>query len=346
MKIKYIYGTLTLIVFAALMLTAFTSHKDEANARLGEAKIKFSHIVHSELTDCKTCHAPISDAKSLNDRLLPRKEDCKTCHDVEDTQNCQSCHYEDIFEPLVQKKSELLFNHYLHTTLKMECTDCHRGINEVAYASEAKHKNPPMENCYSCHNDKSVASNACEGCHISTVNLYPDNHKTANFKKSHKFLADAKDASCIMCHDNGSCESCHVGTTMLKSGNYKVDFYQPYGSTGFVDGARQQQIARVHDLNYRFTHGIDLKGKNAECQTCHQVEVFCIDCHGKTGGDISLGGVMPSSHLQPSFLFIGKGSGGGEHAILARRDIERCISCHETRNADPVCITCHADNLK
>ncbi|MDP3831802.1 MAG: cytochrome c3 family protein [Ignavibacteriaceae bacterium] len=343
MKIKYYYGILTVLLLSALILSASTSLTKNEDA--SGSKIKFSHKLHSELTDCKSCHSPISDAKSLTDRLLPLKEDCKTCHDVEDTDACNTCHYEDVYEPLPIKTSELLFNHKLHLTINLECTDCHRGITDFDNISEAKHKNPPMESCYTCHNDKSVASNACESCHISTVNLTPQTHKVVDFKKSHKILANTKDANCMMCHDNNSCESCHVGTTMLKTG-VGFELNLPYSPTGFVDGQTQQQITRVHDLNYRFTHGIDLKGKNSECQTCHQVEVFCMDCHNTTSGDISLGGIMPSSHLSPTFVLIGKGSGGGEHARLARRDLERCISCHDTKNADPVCITCHTDVLK
>jgi hypothetical protein len=343
MKIKYYYGILTVLLLSALIFSASTSLINEEKAN--GSKIKFSHKLHSELADCKTCHSPIAAANTLTDRLLPLKEDCKTCHDVEDTETCNTCHYEDVYEALTPKKSELLFNHKLHLTINLECTDCHRGVTDFDNISEAKQKNPPMENCYSCHNDKSVASNACESCHISTLNLTPQTHKVVDFKKSHKILANAKDANCVMCHDNNSCESCHVGTSMLKAG-VGFEMNLPFSPTGFVDGATQQQITRVHDLNYRYTHGIDLKGKNSECQTCHQIEVFCIDCHNTTSGDISLGGIMPSTHLSPTFVLIGKGSGGGEHARLARRDLERCISCHDTRSADPVCVTCHTDVLK
>ena len=40
---------------------------------------------------------------------------------------------------------------------------------------------------------------------------------------------------------------------------------------------------------------------------------------------------------------IGVGSGGGDHARLARRDIERCAACHDVQGADPNCILCHTD---
>ena len=44
-----------------------------------------------------------------------------------------------------------------------------------------------MEECFTCHNNTTIASNACEQCHISTVNLIPENHKAVGFFKNHKF---------------------------------------------------------------------------------------------------------------------------------------------------------------
>ena len=57
-----------------------------------------------------------------------------------------------------------------------------------------------------------------------------------------------------------------------------------------------------------------------------------------------MSGVAPASHLKPNFTTIGVGTGGGEHAILARRDIESCVACHDVQGGDPTCITCHTDN--
>jgi hypothetical protein len=100
----------------------------------------------------------------------------------------------------------------------------------------------------------------------------------------------------------------------------------------------------VHELNYRYIHGIDANLKSSECQTCHQVESFCANCHQSELADFSLGGVAPLSHINPNFTTLGVGTGGGEHAILARRDIESCTSCHDVQGSDPACITCHLDS--
>ncbi len=323
------------------MITAFISNPQNLrDKKTNKDIIKFSHKVHASI-DCENCHISVIQSVKLTDRLLPVKDNCSSCHDVNDSETCNTCHYEDVYEPFIIKKSHLIFNHKLHIENGQKCDDCHKGLTEVDYSFQAVSHNPDMASCYKCHNDINQ-TNACEACHISTANLIPQDHRSANFVKLHKFSASKVDANCIMCHDNNSCEECHVGTKILTEKNKPNDFYQPYSSSNFIDGAKQQKLNRVHDLNYRFTHGMDLKGKNGQCQTCHEIETFCVNCHNQSGGDISLGGIMPASHLKPGFVSF-PGTNGGEHARLARRDIERCISCHDVQGKDPSCINCHKE---
>lgn len=347
MNVKLFYSVLSIGSIGVLVLTAHTSVPSDPFDRDGnKERIKFSHKFHSELTDCESCHSGAPKAENLSSRLLPTKDDCAACHDVKDTDACSKCHYENVYEPLVQEKTELIFNHAFHKGLNISCTSCHLGLEKVDYSLESPNRNPSMKSCYSCHSERKIATNACEACHISTTNLIPKDHQKPNFRKVHKFAASKADADCVMCHDNNSCSTCHGATTMLTERNTAKDFYQPYVPSNYIDGAKQQQITRVHDLNYRFTHGIELKGKTKECRSCHQIEEFCVSCHTSTGGDILLGGAMPSSHLKPGFVTFGKGSDGGEHAKLARRDIERCISCHDVQGQDPTCIICHNEKIK
>lgn len=343
MKTKYIYFVTT-AVFAALFLSASQIMQQE-NAVDNKTIIKFSHQLHAESeVDCASCHSNVPESTSLSDRLLPEKDACAACHDVDDDDNCSTCHYEDVNEPLVQKKSELTFNHKFHISEQnQDCRECHKDFTEVAYSSELEHPNPTMNQCYTCHNDISVAVNVCESCHISTVDLVPEDHNTVSFFDNHKFTSMQKDANCEMCHDQNFCESCHVGTIAIDEKNTVTDFYTPYSTHRLTDNTKQQQITRVHTLDYRFTHGIDSKGKSSECQTCHQTETFCAECHSADGGDYALEGIVPLSHTQSNFTTFGVGSGGGQHAVLARRDIERCASCHDTQGADPSCILCHSD---
>ncbi|PJA96661.1 MAG: cytochrome C [Ignavibacteriales bacterium CG_4_9_14_3_um_filter_34_10] len=343
MKTKYLYISMSLLLTVFIFIAAAGSNNNQSQPSNKEV-IKFSHILHIDNgTECESCHSNVLNAESLNERLLPSMEQCAACHDVEDDNNCTQCHYDGVFEKVIQSKSEILFNHKLHVTNNMKCTDCHQGLDKVNYSFEAAQLKPTMSKCYECHNDQTVATNNCEICHASTAELIPENHKVVNFNKKHKFIAEGN-AECQMCHDNNFCESCHVSTVAIDETNTASDFYAPYSPHRFTDNAKQQQLSRVHEINYRFTHGIDLKGKTSECQTCHETETFCVECHTGANEDYAIGGVVPNSHTAPNFLTIGVGTGGGIHATLAKRDIERCASCHDVEGADPTCITCHVDN--
>ncbi len=342
--IKNFYISLFTISITLLLFVAFLGQQSDP-LKTNKELIKFSHALHNELVECADCHNSVSESISLNDRLLPDHDNCVDCHEVDNDQECSTCHIDDNYEPLIQKKSELIYNHKIHAVQGMQCIECHKGLDKVEYSFESAEVNPPMELCSACHSEVKVASNSCESCHISTNYLQPQNHKSVDFTRSHKFLAWEMDANCMMCHDNTTCQDCHVATTSITEMNLPDDFYAPYYPSNSVDGAKQQAILKVHgDFGYRFSHGIDAKGKTNECQSCHQIETFCAGCHQSENRDFALGGIVPSSHLSPTFKTLGVGTGGGDHARLARRDIERCVSCHDVQGADPTCIVCHLDS--
>jgi hypothetical protein len=117
---------------------------------------------------------------------------------------------------------------------------------------------------------------------------------------------------------------------------------EPRPKTSTKDSKDRMILQQVHDLNYRFTHGIDAKGRQSECTSCHNTQTFCVQCH-EAGGNITEGRFKPASHSVPGFTTLGPGSGGGLHAEEARRDIESCVSCHDVEGRDPICLTCHTD---
>lgn len=327
-----------------LLLSAFLVQNSDP-VKSNKDLIKFSHSLHSDLVECSDCHTSVTESTSLTDRLLPNHDSCIDCHDVDDENECSTCHKNDNYEALIQKKSTLIFNHKIHDLQKLNCIDCHKGLDKVDYSFESSDVYPSMEICSACHNEVKIASNACESCHISTFNLLPQNHRSNDYLRSHKFLAWEVNANCMMCHNNNTCQECHVATTVITETNLPDDFYPPYNPSNSIDGSKQQLILKVHgDFNYRYSHGIDAKGKTTECQTCHQVESFCANCHQSENRDFAMTGIVPSSHLTSDFKTFGVGSGGGEHAVLARRDIEQCVSCHDVQGADPTCIVCHLDS--
>ncbi len=342
--LKLFYINLTAILILFLTFTAFLSNDDDPVQKNDEL-INFSHSLHYDFITCDECHTNVPASTSLNDRLLPNHDSCVDCHDVDDDEECETCHKNDNYEELIQKSSSLIFNHKIHYDKELECESCHAGLSEVDYSFESAMLNPPMENCASCHNETKIASNACESCHLATLDLLPQNHRNVDYMRSHKFLSWELDANCMMCHNNSTCQECHVATNVITETNLPDDFYQPYMPSNGIDGPKQQVLLKVHgDLNYRYSHGIDAKGKSSECQSCHQIETFCANCHAAENSDFALTGIVPASHLLPNFKTFGVGSGGGEHATLAKRDIERCVSCHDVQGADPTCITCHLDS--
>lgn len=346
LEYKYLYLTIIPVILGILLFSAFSSKTVGDNEEKGNEKIiKFSHSFHKDLAECTVCHSNVMTSKSSKDRLMPNHDNCKDCHDVENTDQCSTCHYDD-FEPLIQHSSEIIFDHSYHLgTENMKCEQCHKGISEVDYAMNALQPYPDMATCYSCHNDRAVATNACEACHTSTANLKPVSHRSAQFIKTHKFASKQIDSNCIMCHDsnNNSCENCHVATTGITEGNTADNFYTPYAPNNSIDGAKQQKINKVHELNYRFSHGIDARSKRMDCQSCHELETFCGSCHQSKNGDFSMGGIIPTSHFKTNFANFAGSSALNEHGLLARRDIESCASCHDTQGADPVCLQCHQD---
>ncbi len=339
------YIILVLLAAAFITFSAFSGGTNSANSLSNDELIKFSHSLHSGAVACEDCHTNVVTSTSMSDRLLPNHDNCQNCHEVDNSDECQTCHVNDNYEALVQTKAKVMFNHKMHVDQKLECTYCHKGLDKVDYSFQSADYLPSMEICSGCHNETKIASNACESCHQTTYNLTPVNHKTADFMRSHKYLAMEVNSNCMMCHNNQTCEDCHVSTTMITEDNSSDNFYQPYmPGHSMIDGSKQQVITRVHDLNYRFSHGIDAKNKSIECQTCHQIETFCAECHQSDGGDFAMGGIVPASHLLPDFTTIGVGSGGGQHAVLAKREIESCVSCHDIQGGDPTCIVCHLDS--
>ena len=186
--IKNFYISVITIAAAVLLFAAFLSRPSEP-LQNNKDLIKFSHSLHSELVECKDCHSSVGESTSLTDRLLPNHESCVDCHDVEDEKECNTCHIDENYQALIQNESELIFNHKIHSILEMNCIDCHKGLDKVDYSFESAEVFPPMEICSSCHNEVKIADNACESCHISTFDLMPQNHRSSDYLRSHKFQA-------------------------------------------------------------------------------------------------------------------------------------------------------------
>ncbi len=320
----------------------FTSTGD-VNAEDRSKVIKFSHQKHiTEFgVDCATCHAEATTSQSSADKMLPGHAVCQTCHEEQVSKTCGYCHVDEK-NPAAFKREvgDIHFNHKKHAgDEKMECITCHAGMDKTDYASASNM--PTMATCSTCHNNVKV-TNQCETCHANLATLRPASHKIGNFVKDHSKFArlSAMDTQCATCHTENYCAQCHDGSNLTTlSSKEKIGMISP--RTMGNDKSQALKGQAVHDINYRFTHGIDARGRATDCQVCHQEQTFCNDCHAS--GSEALGGTIPTSHEVAGFVTIGVGTGGGQHAKLARRDIQSCMTCHDTEGNDPTCMKCHVD---
>ncbi|MDZ7292128.1 MAG: cytochrome c3 family protein [candidate division KSB1 bacterium] len=305
--------------------------------------IKFSHKQHVQEVgaECSTCHAAAQTSENANDLMLPKHEECGTCHSDEVENNCQFCHLDpDNPVAFAAPKRDLRFSHKLHVdTNKMECATCHAGIAQSEKPSLANL--PVMATCTTCHNNVQ-AKGACESCHFHPETLVPLSHQQVAWAKEHKRLIRVEGTSndCAVCHTDNFCQSCHAeATTQITRGapTRGVPENRPA-----PDGRQPLVKQRVHNLNYVFTHALDFRSKQADCYSCHNQQTFCSDCHARNQ-DAGFAAPMPLSHRAPDFVRLGKGLGGGQHAVLARRDMESCASCHDVEGRDPKCVLCHSD---
>lgn len=353
MKITKYYLLFIISVVTFLTTTAYLSKekneyvKKEITVNAGDIYdnsliIKFDHKLHT--TDasmkCEDCHVKALTSVSSNDNINPKKKDCESCHDVKDTKKCDLCHYEGVYKKLKASDRELNFSHKAHLKNK-KCTDCHKGLEAVKFSKDTVSAFPNMESCYSCHNNKTASSN-CETCHNNPTNLTPLTHLKTNFLNEHTMVAGVSSKNnCMMCHSDNFCQACH--SPLNYTGNNTTEnFYAPYYTKDNgtrTDRGDLQKLTTAHNLNYKYTHGLDAYSKSFECNTCHSPVEFCSSCHQNGGNTVT--GIAPESHQQPNFATMDPNTGGGLHSQLARRDIESCQSCHDVAGQDPVCVQCH-----
>ncbi|KAA3658779.1 MAG: hypothetical protein DWQ10_10410 [Calditrichaeota bacterium] len=304
--------------------------------------INFSHKYHieEEEAECTDCHVNAEESATSSDFLLPTMETCGDCHDIEDEDECSTCHGDNKNrQHFAQAPRELVFNHSNHIASDVECTTCHVGIEEAEEPSN-DHM-PTMASCQSCH-DGFAQNNTCEACHSQLEILVPGNHLQPDWQRQHKrfVIAGQHENDCQSCHSDNSCQECHSAAQIVTTSE---PIQRPLMESRPMQFSRTLLTSqKVHDPNYVFWHALDHKAKTMDCMTCHNQQTFCNDCHSQDQ-DAGFTSPMPVGHSQPEFIKIGVGSGGGTHAEQAKRDIESCVSCHDLEGNDPACLLCHMD---
>jgi hypothetical protein len=286
-----------------------------------QPQVKFNHRFHVAEAglECSACHGAAAKSRSASDNLHPAHEQCQSCHEEQITSACGYC----------------------HTNPDLKCQTCHEGIAQDT--SAAAERLPAMAVCATCHNNVRAA-NRCEKCHTNLAQLLPNDHLRSDFRRVHgeEIRVGAMTVECATCHTESFCQECH-GPVDLKAFSRKGLDADPRPRTSPKDQSAQTVLQRVHDLNYRLTHGVDARARQSECASCHDTREFCVECH-QAGGNINQSKFKPASHSLPGFTTFGKGSGGGVHAREAERDMESCVGCHDVPGQDPICLTCHNAN--
>jgi hypothetical protein len=288
---------------------------------------------HQVDADCATCHVPL--ARTAFDRAqieaLPVPADhqtaafadgehgilvesnaarCATCHTQE---RCVACHVDTQRDAIVAFPAAppgmdlpAAVAHYNEpsTHLAGRWLTLH-GVEASRVA------------CATCH-----TQNDCTTCHVQPVPdavrsmplrsevvapgvmvraRAPESHESVFFPQAHAGLSAAGDASCTTCHQETFCVSCHDGPV---GGGY-------------------------HETDFLARHAANAFGRDTECASCHNTQVFCRECHVQVGL-VGSGRLGPGYHDDgPAWLL--------RHPQAARQNLESCASCH--RQVD--CTQCH-----
>jgi len=238
---------------------------------LGGETHQFSHYQHvkTEELDCSDCHNKTIKSTSLADsRVGLTLKACVKCHSDDSTfQTPKPIVLIDAsFRIKRAEDADLKFNHKAHLSANVDCASCHGQLvapGDSAPAATAAPASVPMKNllamqsCMECHVRKADVS--CLTCHTKIDK--PLNHMSDVWLRGegHGLQSNLNNQDCSMCHEKGevtTCAECHMGNDARK----------------------------VHGLNYRFKHGVDVKFKKSDCSVCHApLDQFCADCHEGKG---------------------------------------------------------------
>ncbi|MBV8731962.1 MAG: hypothetical protein JO336_19310 [Acidobacteriia bacterium] len=263
-------------------------------------------------TECAACHAN----QGMTPHLAPEAQDCRGCHDPEETENPGSAGMRRDLAPVVVtgRYADIKFSHRTHFEARqregLDCTTCHAAV--VKSASLTTLALPQMTICATCHGAPRGPAAAlrmtnCEGCHTDKIGptIRPVSH-TVSFRAYHADDAAAGGANCFACHQNVA-----------------------------ANAEAKQQCIGCHQVMMPASHTArwkdDVHGKYAAldrstCATCHATE-FCSRCHNQ----------LPQSHVPlPTFE-------NGGHARLAELNLRACLTCHTFANT---CSNCHTRSLR
>ncbi|MFH2037774.1 MAG: hypothetical protein ABIJ45_15340 [Candidatus Zixiibacteriota bacterium] len=256
---------MNILKYILVLLFILTASVALAGNNGNQSDIIFSHPNHTDL-ECGDCHSGAITSDKSSDKLFPEMELCGECHDIDDDNECGTCH-RNPDEPSASPNPirELAFNHKRHIGKNLTCQYCH---GDMSVGSGSQNNNlPGKPACMKCH-DGQIADNNCSFCHLNGLSLI-DVHPN-DWRHQHAEEATAEPEWCQSCHaENSFCIACHRGDN----------------PTGLI-----------HDLNFKYTHGLEAGTNEFSCTACHDNRTFCVDCHESENR-------MPLRHSTINWLF-------------------------------------------
>jgi predicted CXXCH cytochrome family protein len=302
-----------------------------------------AHSAESHLDSaaaCGTCHLPLAEAQAIPVGRVadfPRPEwhdtgdflsghgrpaasrpaSCATCHARE---TCERCHANAERLPAIRELGRDSRVAELESTRSAfhPTPASHRAVSwRLVHGDSARRDAATCANCHtrpsctSCHMGGAGVANAAvsslpnpgrAGVRGVVVDRGRSGVHPASFARSHGIAASTGQMECAQCHSQQSCAGCHAG----------------------------QESRAFHVANFVERHAADVFAGTSSCQSCHSTEVFCRDCHLKSG--VASGtGMNAAFHTgQPMWIL--------SHGQAARMGMQSCASCH--RQSD--CVRCHS----
>jgi cytochrome c7-like protein len=286
-------------------------------------RIAFDHKFHLEKgVGCSDCHEGTETAAKAP---MPAVEFCMNCHEEIDAKKPKERTIAAFLDKpggtpqwssVTAQAPGIVFSHKTHLAKKLECRECHVGIE--ASKAVSKELFTDMDACTKCHAAKGAKTD-CATCHKESAELVaagkgqywmPMNHGKT-WPSEHGAVArrehpTVRAEQCSLCHGTKdgpvSCAQCH--TTRKPADHERV-----------WEALHGQAVRR------------DPEAARQRCGFCHDAAGFpheskCVGCHATH---------PPRDHSQSWRVDAG-------HGLAASLDRERCEACHRTDS----CVACHS----
>lgn len=296
------------------------------------------HVVEKKL-ECVDCHADYEEEAGAG---MPFADVCAPCHDELDKEKPPLRRAAALLPPegegepawkLVTKLPEdIIFSHKAHHDKSVECSECHRGIEENQEVSARLAIGKPE--CMDCHARRGV-SNECSVCHKTLrKDVAPADHRLA-WLRTHgqEVRSDRRTRSdCNLCHTDDWCSGCHQEVAPQSHTN----FWRQRGH-GVAAAIDRDNCKACHQVDYcerchqevapRSHAGTFASSMQTHCVTCHTPlsGESCGVCHQGTPSHLALATPLPAGH-NPA-MNCRQCHGVGE-PLRHLDNGDNCVSCH------------------